>query len=398
MLLVIDSHIIAFIEYREYLAASKSSIQAIPPMTHKDDIKTAVRLIKEGELVAMPTETVYGLAADACNEEACQKIYALKKRPSNNPLIVHVHDLESAKSLAHFNENALKLATLWPGPLTMVLPKKNLTQPARAIAACVTAGLNTIAIRIPAHDLAIEFIKQTGTPIAAPSANISGRISPSSKTHVRANFTEDELYVLGASEEGCKYGLESTIIDLTTDTPVLLRYGFITPELISEVLGKQVVIHNSLSMFESVSNSQEKSDCFKSDYLAPLEGSSELLAEIRAPGMAYKHYAPRTKIRINASYLSVHEIGLAFGENNFETQSQDGKKIQASTKDRIMNLSQSGDLARAASKLFDYLHILDELAIKNNYKTIAVAPIPNTGIGLAINDRLRRAAAGTSQA
>ncbi len=338
-------------------------------MAHKDDIETAVKLIKKGELVAMPTETVYGLAADACNEEACQKIYALKQRPSNNPLIVHVHDLEAAKSLAYFSHDALKLSSLWPGPITMVLPQIHPS----ALAACVTAGLNTIALRIPAHDLAVEFIKKTGVPIAAPSANISGRISPSNKSHVRANFTADELYVLGESSEGCKYGLESTIIDLTTDIPTLLRYGFITPELIAEVLDKQVVIHKSLRQFES----------------GDFSVSSE---KIKAPGMSYKHYAPNTKVRLNATHLSADEIGLAFGHNNFGLQGQESGKINKIYKDRIINLSISGDLTEAASNLFEYLHILDDLAIKNDYKFIAVASIPNSGVGLAINDRLGRAA------
>lgn len=393
-------------------------------MNFKDDLKKAAELIKQGELVAMPTETVYGLAADAFSESACKKIYELKGRPSNNPLIVHVHNLAAAKELAYFSSDALKLSSLWPGPLTMVLPQKKPNK----IAACVTAGLGTIAIRIPAHELAIQFIEQTGRPIAAPSANISGRISPSSRDHVRANFSEDELYVLESSSQICKYGLESTIIDLTTDTPTLLRYGFITPELVSEILGKRLSIHKSLKLFDPSIDSEKEinstSYIYSNDQNLQAEidqhevkngRKNEVKGEvkgevkdgvkgekpksnevkdcdsIKAPGMSYKHYAPRTRLRINATDLHDHELGLTFGQEGFNNQNDEGIEISS---DRIMNLSKSGDLAEAAANLFDYLHILDDMAVRDNYKTITVSAIPNLGIGLAINDRLRRAAEG----
>lgn len=329
-------------------------------------IKKASKLIKMGELVAMPTETVYGLAANAFNNEACMKIYKLKGRPSNNPLIIHVSKLQDALELANFNEDALKLASIWPGPLTMVLEKKIPSK----LADCVSAGLSTIAIRIPAHDIALKFIEASGMPIAAPSANISGRMSPSDSSHVRSNFTEDDLYILEGDK--CKYGLESTIIDLSSDTPVLLRYGFITPEYISSVLSKTVLIHKSLS-----------SDHSLKDQFASADDT------IIAPGMSYKHYSPRSALRLNASELYESELGLSFGDVDLEQKSYGSNN---ENKRLILNLSTSANLAEAASNLFDYLHRLDNFAILNSYDQIAVAPIPNYGIGLAINDRLRRAA------
>ncbi|MBN8511867.1 MAG: threonylcarbamoyl-AMP synthase [Rickettsiales bacterium] len=306
-------------------------------------MKKAVEIIKSGGLVAFPTETVYGLGADATNEDACLKIFQAKGRPAINPLIVHVSNLDEAKKLALFSSDAIKLASLWPGPLTMVLPKSDQCN----IAKCVTAGLDTIAIRIPSHKIAQELITKSAKPIAAPSANKSGRISSTTLNHVIKNF-KNQLFILNDTEDKT-YGLESTIIDLTTTKPTILRYGFITPEIIQNILEKEVII-------------------------------STINSEIKAPGMLLKHYSPHTNLRLNASNLNEGEVGLNFDSSKLSSEFS-------------LNLSSKGDLAEAASNLFHYLDELDEYCILHNIPTIAVANIPNTGIGLAINDRLNRAAA-----
>lgn len=305
-------------------------------------ITEAVKLILAGELVAFPTETVYGLGANAFNQDACLKIYQAKGRPSNNPLIVHVASLEQAEELAIFNKEAYLLSKLWPGPLTMVLPRRN----SNRLAECVTAGLPTVAIRVPAHRVAHDLITQSKVPIAAPSANKSGYLSPTSHRHVKADFRREDVFIID-SEITTKYGLESTIIDLSTSMPAILRFGFITPHVIEQIIDKQVEIATKSST-------------------------------IKAPGMMCAHYAPKTPIRINAIYLEEGEVGLNFG----------GSKLGAKGS---LNLSPSGDLATAAANLFDYLHRLDDYARANLLQRIAIAPIPNESIGLAINDRLIRA-------
>ncbi len=307
-----------------------------------NDIKKAANIIKNSDLVAFPTETVYGLGADACSQEACLKIFEAKGRPANNPLIVHVASVQEAKDIVHFNDDAENLASLWPGPLTLVLPKKDNA----ILAECVTAGLNTVAIRIPADPIALNLIRESGCPIAAPSANKSGTLSSTSYEHVKKNFG-DEIFIL-ASNGNATYGLESTIIDLTSLKPTILRFGFITPSVLEKVLGREVFIASKLS-------------------------------EIKAPGMLLKHYAPKTQVRLNADVLRNSEVGLNFGKSQLNAGGS-------------MNLSDSKDMIEAAANLFDYLHNLDEFCQKNNINTIAVASIPNTGIGLAINDRLSRAA------
>jgi L-threonylcarbamoyladenylate synthase len=305
-------------------------------------IKKAASIIKNSDLVAFPTETVYGLGADAYSQEACLKIFEAKGRPANNPLIVHVASVQEAKDIVHFNDDAENLASLWPGPLTLVLPKKDNA----ILAECVTAGLNTVAIRIPADPIALNLIRESGCPIAAPSANKSGTLSSTSYEHVKKNFG-DEIFIL-ASNGNATYGLESTIIDLTSLKPTILRFGFITPSVLEKVLGREVFIASKLS-------------------------------EIKAPGMLLKHYAPKTQVRLNADVLRNSEVGLNFGKSQLNAGGS-------------MNLSDSEDMIEAAANLFDYLHNLDEFCQKNNINTIAVASIPNTGIGLAINDRLSRAA------
>lgn len=305
-------------------------------------IKQAASIIRKGGLVAFPTETVYGLGANAFDEEACLKIYKAKGRPSNNPLIVHISSVEQAKELAVFNDKANLLSRLWPGPLTMVLPKRADAK----LANCVTAGLDTVAIRVPAHSTARELILQSGLPIAAPSANKSGRLSPTSHEHVKANFAGGEIFVIN-SDKPLEYGLESTIIDLSNSVPTILRFGFITPELIEQILDTKVNVATTSS-------------------------------EVKAPGMMYLHYAPKTILRINAEFLEENEVGLNFGNSNLVAKGS-------------LNLSAEGDLAVAAANLFAYLHILDNYAQQNSIKSIAVAKIPNESTGLAINDRLSRA-------
>ena len=321
-------------------------------------IQKATQFIKSGGIVAFPTETVYGLGADATNEEACKKIFKMKGRPFINPLIVHIANIEQAESIAEFNEDAYKLCKQFcPGPLTIVL---NL-QKNHNIASTVLAGLSTIALRMPSHPVALELINRSGTCIAAPSANPSGYISATETSHVKEHFSLEEIYILESlsSLRGAIatwqsheindiiYGLESTIIDVTSNEPTLLRHGFITLESLELVINKKIKISNSLM-------------------------------EIKAPGMLDKHYSPNTKLRINAESLKSNEIGLNFG---------DSKLIGSYN----LNLSEDGNLIETARNLYSMLRKLDNYAILNKNLTIAIAPIPYINIGFAINDKLKRA-------
>ncbi|WPY01310.1 Threonylcarbamoyl-AMP synthase [Candidatus Trichorickettsia mobilis] len=305
----------------------------------------AANIIKQGGVVAFPTETVYGLGADATNEQAVQKIFQIKNRPQINPLIVHVTNIAQAESIAHFNEDAYTLSQFWPGPLTIIVSLK----PGHRIANSVLAGLSTIAIRVPAHDLARQLIDLTNCPIAAPSANPSGYISATNAGHVATDFADTEVFVINDNNPLAILGLESTIIDTTTATPTILRYGFITPETIELALGKKII-----------------------NLLPPQH-------VIKAPGMLDKHYAPKTKLRLNADNMTANEIGLNFGNSNL-----DGSYT--------INLSKTGNMTEAAANLYNFLRILDNYSLNNSITQIAVATIPNHGIGLAINDRLKRAA------
>jgi len=291
----------------------------------------ASNLIKAGELVVFPTETVYGLGADATNPIVVTKIFATKNRPSFNPLIVHVSSIEQAETLVEFNDTAYKLVDkFWAGALTLVLPKKENSP----IAPIVSAGLDTLAIRMPSHSIAQELITLAGVPISAPSANISGRISPTQAEHINLKG----VFILKGDKS--EIGLESTVVDLTTDIPVILRHGFITEEQIIKIVGK-------------VGKPDDK---------------------IKSPGMMKKHYAPSIPVKLNAIPKS-NEAFLAFGEN-----------IPTDAK-FTLNLSKNGDLIEAGANLFSMLHELD----KAEYSAICVAPIPDIGIGRAINDRLKRA-------
>ena len=308
--------------------------------THSErlDVAGAAALIRDGRLCAFPTETVYGLGADATNVDAVLSIYETKGRPRFNPLIIHCADLAMAETLVAFSPLARKLAeTFWPGPLSLVLPAR----PGNGIADVATAGLDTVAVRVPAHPLARELIAAIGRPVAAPSANPSGRLSPTTAEQVRQGF-EGRVRVLDGGP--CEAGVESTIIRIEGDRLVQLRAGAVAREDIAAALGR------------------------------PVELAAEG-AQVAAPGMLLSHYAPQAGIRLDA-VPRPGEAYLSFGEAAaFEGPSR--------------NLSPSGDLREAARNLFSMLHELD----RSGAATIAVAPIPEKGLGEAINDRLRRAAA-----
>ncbi|MFK7973554.1 MAG: L-threonylcarbamoyladenylate synthase [Rickettsiaceae bacterium] len=307
------------------------------------DITEAVEIIKNGGLVAFPTETVYGLGADATNQQACLSIFTIKERPLNNPLIVHVGSIKDAYDIVEFNQDAKKLTKLWPGPITLVLPKAK----GAMLADCVTAGLESVAIRIPAQPIALKLLNAFGKPIVAPSANKSGTLSSTTAAHVRKNFGDD-LFTINSVGKST-YGLESTILDLTTSVPTILRLGFFTPEVLERILGKTVAVASKTSV-------------------------------VKAPGMLLKHYAPKTNLRLNATSLMTNEVGLNFGDSLL-------------TATGSINLSVRANLLEAAAKLYECLHILDDYCLKHGISTIAVANIPQEGVGLAINDRLMKAAA-----
>jgi L-threonylcarbamoyladenylate synthase len=289
-------------------------------------IADAARLILAGEPVAVPTETVYGLAADATNAAAVARIYAAKGRPSFNPLIVHVPDLAAAERIGDFSDEARTLAAAhWPGPLTLVVPLRG----DAGIAALVTAGLPTVALRVPSHPAMLALMHASGRPLAAPSANASGTISPTRASHVLASLGRRIALVIdgGATERG----LESTIIAATGGPLRLLRRG-------------------------------------------PLMIDAEIAAgeRIEAPGQLASHYSPAKPLRLNAEDAAPEEFLIGFGPVVGDA-----------------SLSPNGDLAEAAARLFDLLHVADA----SSKSRIAVAPVPAEGLGAAINDRLTRAAA-----
>ena len=287
-----------------------------------NQIDKAIELLRNGEIVALPTETVYGLAADCTNDLAVAKIFALKKRPSFNPLIVHVYDFAAAEKIGVFSDAAWKMALLyWPGPLTIVVPKKD-----KNFALLASGRLDTIAIRMPSHPLMQEVLK-SGLMLAAPSANISGKLTSTSAEHARNYFPDVHLIDGGK----CEVGLESTVITFDeNDRTVLLRAGFIQIPYAKIVDDKKII----------------------------------------SPGQLLKHYAPNSPIRIDVDAPFADEIFIGFGKMECD-----------------FNLSVNADLVEAAANLFSVLHQADSLN-----KKIAVAKIPNHGIGIAINDRLQKAA------
>ena len=306
----------------------------------QDAIAAAARCLAEGGLVAFPTETVYGLGADAGNGEAVARLYAAKGRPSFNPLIAHVAHVDAARRVGVFTPAAEKLAaTFWPGPLTLVLSK----QADCGVADLALAGLDTVAIRVPAHQVASTLLKEFGRPMVAPSANRSGHISPTSAAHVLADLRGRIDLVIDAGP--CEVGVESTIVSCT-DEPSLLRPGGVAREAIEGVLG--AALATSASTDE-----------------APV-----------APGMLSSHYAPKAMLRLDADAAHPGEALLAFGP-------------APSFSGTTFNLSPRRDLIEAAANLFSHLRALDA----SGAKRIAVMKVPHDGLGEAINDRLKRAAA-----
>ncbi len=307
-------------------------------------VAAAAQALARGELVAMPTETVYGLAADATNPAAVGRIFLAKGRPRFNPLIVHVASAAAAMRHVRFSADAERLAeAFWPGPLTLVLPLK----PDTGIADLVTAGLGTLAVRVPAHPVAQALLTASSAPLAAPSANRSGHVSPTTALHVVGDLGHHVSVVLDAGPT--PVGLESTIVGLAGAVPVLLRPGGLERGRIEAVLGRLLAV------------------------AGPAEDAPA------APGMLASHYAPAAALRLNATQVKDGEGLMAFGP-----QLPTGAEKAVAT----VNLSRSGDLAEAAANFFAGLRKLDREA-----KTIAVMPIPDEGLGEAINDRLRRAAA-----
>jgi L-threonylcarbamoyladenylate synthase len=306
-------------------------------------IDEAGRLLREGALVAFPTETVYGLGADATNGRAVAAVFEAKGRPRFNPLIVHVPDIAHAERIAVLSPAAHRLAeTFWPGPLTLVLGRRA----DAGVSDLISAGLDTIAVRVPAHAIAQKLLAAAGRPLAAPSANRSGRVSPTTAAHVHEDLEGRLAMILDGG--ATPHGLESTVLDASGGGIVLLRPGAVPREAIEAVLG------------QALASGPE------SDDLHPT-----------SPGQLASHYAPNAALRLNARDVDPGEALLAFGEG------------APSTTGPSINLSATGDLVEAAAALFASLRALD----RTGASTIAVMPIPDHGLGEAINDRLRRAAA-----
>jgi L-threonylcarbamoyladenylate synthase len=318
--------------------------QSYTPVRFADEpaIAHAAQALRDGQLVAFPTETVYGLGADATNSLAVAKIFAAKGRPQFNPLIVHFASTDAARDHVHFSDAALKLAgSFWPGPLTLVLPRKS-----NRISDLVSAGLPTIAVRVPDHPVAKHLLQQAGVPVAAPSANRSGHVSATTPAHVAADLGQCVTIILNGG--ATHHGVESTIVDARNDSITLLRPGAVTREQLEAVLGHTI---------------ENRSTRDAGEYPT-------------APGQLASHYAPLAKLRLNATNVEPTEALIAFGR----PLDHNGITVQ---------LSETGDLIEAAAQLFACLRELDARGVER----AAVMAIPNTGVGVAINDRLQRAAA-----
>ena len=301
-----------------------------------DNIRKAAQTILNGGLVAFPTETVYGLGANVYNAKAVASIFEAKGRPSFNPLISHIAEIDFLKEYALTDERVFALAKkFWPGPLTFVLPRID-DNPALDLAC---AGLKTVTVRMPDHKIALDLIKTSGVPIVAPSANKSQTVSPTTAQHVFESLGDKVDMILDGGQ--CKVGLESTIVDLTGKDVVMLRAGGVSKENIEEFLNQNVILSN---------------------------GNPDLPS---SPGQMLKHYAPKHELRINAASKENDEFLIGFGD------------VEAD-----INLSPNADLCEAASNLFAYMRIADN---QDKYTKIAISPIPEYGIGMAINDRIKRA-------
>ena len=303
-------------------------------------IKEAAEILRAGGLVAFPTETVYGLGADATNDRAVAAIFAAKGRPRFNPLIVHLPEAAAAEACARFDGRARDLgARFWPGPLTLVLPRA----PSSPVSLLCSAGRDSLALRVPGHDVARRLLQAIGRPLAAPSANASGQVSPTSAAHVRDSLADGVSLILDGGP--CPLGLESSVLDLTGTAPALLRPGGLPREDLEAVLGP----------------------------LAEPDGGPD----IKSPGQLESHYAPALPLRLEAHAVGPDEALLAFGP---------APPVGAAI---TLNLSPAGDLTEAAANLFAQLRALDRPGLA----AIAVMPVPVHGLGAAINDRLQRAAA-----
>lgn len=319
-----------------------------PKILHIDDslVDNAVTLWRTGGLVALPTETVYGLGADATNGEAVARIYSVKSRPQFNPLIIHVADARAACRYVEWSDTADLLAdAFWPGPLTMVLKRR----PRSRISELVSAGGDTLAVRVPSHPVAQQLLQAFNGAIAAPSANRSGRVSPTTAEHVREELAGDVPLIIDGG--ACEVGLESTVLDLSGESPIILRAGSVTQEMIEAALGEKIATHQVLAALHNAAH--------------------------KSPGQLESHYAPSIHVRLNAADVAADEVLLAFGA------------VPLSGAAKTLNLSASGNLIEAAANLFAYMRLLDD----PKFRAIAVMPIPNEGIGIAINDRLQRASA-----
>ena len=315
------------------MAAQHDIVSTLSP----DSLGRAADLIREGALVASPTETVYGLGADATSPDAAARIYAAKGRPQFNPLIAHVASREAAEAEALFAPEAARLASaFWPGPLTLVLPRAA----SGTVCDLACAGLTSVGVRIPAHPVALVLLRAVGRPVAAPSANRSGRLSPTSAAHVAAELSGHVDLILDGGP--CSIGVESTIVACLDGQVRVLRPGGIAIEDLEAALGQPLATGTA--------------------------------GAVVAPGMLVSHYAPRAALRLHAENLMPDEAGLDFG-GRFAAPSLD--------------LSPAGDLREAAANLFRHLRTLDA----RGPRRIGVAPVPSIGLGAAINDRLRRAAA-----
>jgi L-threonylcarbamoyladenylate synthase len=308
----------------------------------EETIAQAAARLRSGRLVAFPTETVYGLGADATSGKAVAGIFAAKNRPRFNPLIVHVPAMAEAERLVTFCDVSRALAAaFWPGALTLVLPK----QPGCPIADLTTAGLDTLAIRVPSHPLATRILHAAGVPVAAPSANRSGHVSATQAAHVAADLASDDVLIVDGG--AAPLGVESTVVTVRDGRVVLLRPGGVTANAIEQIMGR------------------------------PMERALHGGAQPNSPGQLASHYAPRAMLRLNATSIGPNEALLAFGPN---PPQHAGLSV---------NLSRHGDLKEAAANLFAALRTLDA----SGATAIAAMPIPHAGLGEAINDRLRRAAA-----
>lgn len=317
------------------------------PTTHRETLRDAASVITGGGLVAMPTETVYGLAADATNDKAVARIFEAKGRPQFNPLIVHVTGIDMAEKFVEMNATAKQLAVrFWPGPLTIVGPRRA----DASVSLLVSAGLDTVALRMPDHPTAQALINATRRPLAAPSANRSGSLSPTRAGHVEQSLGNRVDFIL--DDGPCVIGIESTIVKVDGEQVSILRAGAITREDLEDTLGRPLAAPGSLT-------------------------------KPQAPGMLESHYAPHAQLRLNVKTPEASEAFLGFGDITDDSP-------------YALNLSVGGDLREAAANFFAYLRALDTLCENKHLNGIAAAPIPQTGLGEAINDRLKRAAAPRS--